>query len=151
ELFGTRLRYSGASIGYQLAAPVAGGLAPLIATGLTQLFPGQRWPLAVYIALLSAISLACVLRLSETSRRSLPGQEQLRLGERAPPASADGVGTRPGRDRREGLPAPAGSKRAVSVRQWSCILLPAQHRQVGARPWRQHTDLARHSQDAGRA
>ncbi len=71
ELFGTRLRYSGASIGYQLAAPVAGGLAPLIATALTQLFPGQRWPLAGYVALISAVSLACVLRLSETSRQSL--------------------------------------------------------------------------------
>jgi len=76
ELFGTRLRYSGASIGYQLAAPVAGGLAPLIATGLTQFLPGQRWPLAAYIALLSVISLACVLHLSETSRRSL--QEHVR-------------------------------------------------------------------------
>ena len=28
ELFGTRLRYTGASLGYQLAAPFAGGLAP---------------------------------------------------------------------------------------------------------------------------
>ncbi|HWG46635.1 MAG TPA: MFS transporter, partial [Gemmataceae bacterium] len=34
ELFGTRLRYTGASIGYQLAAPVAGGSAPLIAAWL---------------------------------------------------------------------------------------------------------------------
>jgi MFS transporter, MHS family, shikimate and dehydroshikimate transport protein len=74
ELFGTRLRYSGASLGYQLAAPVAGGLAPLIATELTQLFPGQRWPLAAYIAGLSAVSLACVLGLAETSRRPLEGE-----------------------------------------------------------------------------
>ena len=81
ELFGTRLRYSGASIGYQLAAPIAGGLAPLIATALTQMFPGQRWPLAAYIALLAAVSLACVLRLSETSRRSLQEQEEARPGE----------------------------------------------------------------------
>src|SRR5947199_9311795 len=29
--FGTRSRYSGASLGYQLAAPFAGGLAPIIA------------------------------------------------------------------------------------------------------------------------
>ncbi|MCC6419474.1 MAG: MHS family MFS transporter [Gemmataceae bacterium] len=71
ELFGTRLRYSGASIGSQLAAPLAGGLAPLIATALLQLAPGQRWPLAAYIALLALVSLACVLRLAETSRRSL--------------------------------------------------------------------------------
>src|SRR5258707_15283315 len=31
ERFGTRSRYSGASLGYQLAAPFAGGLAPIIA------------------------------------------------------------------------------------------------------------------------
>lgn len=73
RLFGTRLRYSGASIGYQLAAPFAGGLAPLIATQLTELFPGQRWPLAAYIALMALVSLVCVLRLAETSRRSLEG------------------------------------------------------------------------------
>ena len=30
ELFGTRLRYTGASLGYQLAAPFAGGLAPML-------------------------------------------------------------------------------------------------------------------------
>ncbi len=78
ELFGTRLRYSGASISYQLAAPFAGGLAPLIATALALAFPGQRWPLAGYIVLLSIISLACVLRLAETSRRSLEGPSQPR-------------------------------------------------------------------------
>ena len=34
ELFGTRVRYSGASLGYQLASVFAGGFAPLIATAL---------------------------------------------------------------------------------------------------------------------
>ena len=34
ELFGTKVRYSGVSIGYQLASIVAGGLAPLIAVAL---------------------------------------------------------------------------------------------------------------------
>ena len=37
ELFGTNVRYSGASLGSQLAAPFAGGLAPLIATALLEL------------------------------------------------------------------------------------------------------------------
>src|SRR5262249_5185626 len=53
ELFGTRLRYSGASISYQLAAPFAGGLAPLIAAGLSRQFPGLYWPLALYIIMIS--------------------------------------------------------------------------------------------------
>lgn len=73
ELFGTRLRYTGASIGYQFAAPVAGGLAPLIAATLVETFPGQYWPLALYIVLMSLASLGCVLLLAETSRKDLRG------------------------------------------------------------------------------
>jgi MFS family permease len=71
ELFGTRLRYTGASIGYQLAAPVAGGSAPLIAAWLVHAFPGQSWPLAIYIVVICTLSLACVLSLTETSRNDL--------------------------------------------------------------------------------
>jgi MFS family permease len=71
ELFGTWLRYTGASIGYQLAAPLAGGLAPLIAAWLVQLFPQQHWPLATYIILISVLSLVCVHFLAETSRKDL--------------------------------------------------------------------------------
>jgi metabolite-proton symporter len=71
ELFGTRLRYTGASIGYQLAAPLAGGLAPLIAAWLVKVFPQQAWPLATYIILISVLSLACVHGLAETSRKDL--------------------------------------------------------------------------------
>jgi metabolite-proton symporter len=71
ELFGTRLRYSGASIGYQLAAPIAGGLAPIIASSLAELFPGEFEPLALYVILISLISLECVWALAETSRKDL--------------------------------------------------------------------------------
>jgi MFS family permease len=75
ELFGTRLRYTGASIGYQLAAPVAGGLSPLLAAWLVARFPDQFWPLAVYIILISIVSLACVQLLAETSRKDLGAAE----------------------------------------------------------------------------
>jgi MFS transporter, MHS family, shikimate and dehydroshikimate transport protein len=71
ELFGTRLRYTGASIGYQLAAPIAGGSAPLIAASLAHAFPGQSWLLAVYVAGVSTLSLVCVYFLAETSRNDL--------------------------------------------------------------------------------
>ncbi len=71
ELFSTRLRCTGASIGYQLAVPIAGGLAPLIAAVLIREFPDQYWPLSGYIVLISAISLYCVHRLAETSHREL--------------------------------------------------------------------------------
>jgi metabolite-proton symporter len=71
ELFGTKLRYSGASIGYQLAAPLAGGVSPLIALALTERFPNQFWPLAAYVIAISIVSLLCVHALAETSRRDL--------------------------------------------------------------------------------
>ncbi len=71
ELFGTRLRYTGASLGYQLASPFAGGLAPLIATSLSETFPENYWPLVLYVVFMSSISLACVLALSETSHKDL--------------------------------------------------------------------------------
>ena len=74
ELFGTRLRYTGASLGYQLGAPVAGGLAPIIAATLAEAFPGRTWPLALYVALLAAASLICVLRLAETSRKDISAE-----------------------------------------------------------------------------
>src|SRR5262249_20160728 len=40
ELFSTRVRYTGASITYQLASPLAGGLTPLLAAWLVRASPG---------------------------------------------------------------------------------------------------------------
>src|SRR5207244_4822104 len=71
ELFGTRLRCTGASIGYQLAVPLSGGIAPIVATVLLNALPGQYWQLAAYVIVNSVISLACVLRLAETSRKDI--------------------------------------------------------------------------------
>jgi metabolite-proton symporter len=71
ELFGTRLRYTGASLGYQLAAPIAGGSAPLIAAWLAHTFPGQSWLLAVCLMAIGTFSLVCVHFLAETSRKDL--------------------------------------------------------------------------------
>jgi metabolite-proton symporter len=71
ELFGTRVRYSGASLGYQLASPFAGGLAPLIATGLLQWSDGRPWPVAVYLIAMVLITLVSVYQAAETSRREL--------------------------------------------------------------------------------
>jgi MFS transporter, MHS family, shikimate and dehydroshikimate transport protein len=44
ELFGTRVRYSGTSLGYQLASVFAGGFAPLIAAALLNGRTGRPWP-----------------------------------------------------------------------------------------------------------
>jgi MHS family shikimate/dehydroshikimate transporter-like MFS transporter len=71
ELFGTRLRYTGASLGYQLASPFAGGLAPIIAAALVEQFPGHFWPLAAYVIGTAVISLVSVYLLAETSHKDL--------------------------------------------------------------------------------
>jgi len=71
ELFGTEVRYSGASVGYQLASPLAGGLAPLIATALLHWSGGQAWPVAVYLIVLAVITIFSVWLAAETYRIEL--------------------------------------------------------------------------------
>ena len=71
ELFGTRVRYSGASLGYQLASPLAGGLAPLIATALLAKFDGQYWPVSLYLIGMAAITILSVWLAEETNLKSL--------------------------------------------------------------------------------
>lgn len=71
ELFGTDVRYTGASIGYQLASPLAGGLAPLISTALLAWSGGEPWPVAVYMMVMAAITLVSVWLAAETHRMEL--------------------------------------------------------------------------------
>jgi MFS transporter, MHS family, shikimate and dehydroshikimate transport protein len=71
ELFGTRVRYSGASLGYQLASPLAGGLAPLIATALLGWSTGEPWPVALYLIGMAVITLVSVWLAEETHRKGL--------------------------------------------------------------------------------
>ena len=56
EAFTPRLRYSGASLGYQLASIIAGGPAPIIATALFAAY-GSGYAVAAYIAVLALITL----------------------------------------------------------------------------------------------
>jgi len=55
EAFTPRLRYSGASLGYQLASIIAGGPAPLIATWLFATYH-SGYAISIYIAVLAVIS-----------------------------------------------------------------------------------------------
>jgi MFS family permease len=56
EAFTPRLRYSGASLGYQLASVIAGGPAPLIATALFAAYH-SGYAISIYIAVCAVISL----------------------------------------------------------------------------------------------
>lgn len=71
ELFGTDVRYSGASIGYQLASPLAGGIAPLLATALLKWSDGAAWPVAVYLLVLASLTMLSVWLAAETHRADL--------------------------------------------------------------------------------
>jgi metabolite-proton symporter len=73
ELFGTRVRYSGASLGYQLSSVIAGGLSPLIATDLLRR-TGQYWPIAIYIIGLAVITAASVYWAAETAHDDIGGE-----------------------------------------------------------------------------
>jgi metabolite-proton symporter len=66
ELFGVRVRYSGASLGYQLSSVVAGGLSPLIAAGLLRHF-GASWPISLFIIGMSAVTTLSVYLATETA------------------------------------------------------------------------------------
>jgi metabolite-proton symporter len=64
ELFGTRVRYSGASLGAQLASVVAGGLSPFIATALLARY--GRNALALYVIGMALVTIVAVYIASES-------------------------------------------------------------------------------------
>lgn len=71
ELFGPKVRYSGASIGAQLGAIVAGGFTPFIAKGLTTL-DNNNWTLvATYVVVAALVAAYAAWRAPETSKRDL--------------------------------------------------------------------------------
>ena len=65
ELFGTRVRYTGASLGCQVSAALSGGFAPIIATALLG-WAGATWPVSLYLVALGVVALVAVLAAGET-------------------------------------------------------------------------------------
>jgi metabolite-proton symporter len=70
ELFGTRVRYSGAALGSNIAAALSGGFSPLIAAALLA-WAGASWSVSLYVMVLSVLSLLSVLATPETARTRL--------------------------------------------------------------------------------
>ena len=64
ERFGTSIRYSGASLGYQLASITAGGPAPLIAVALLAAYHSFV-PVSIYIAIMALIAFVATLLLKD--------------------------------------------------------------------------------------
>jgi MHS family shikimate/dehydroshikimate transporter-like MFS transporter len=71
ELFSTRVRYSGASLGYQLASAVAGGFAPVIAVALLSAYGYPA--VALYMIVMALITITAVYLATETYQRDISG------------------------------------------------------------------------------
>jgi MFS family permease len=70
ESFRSRVRYSGASLGYQLASVTAGGPAPLIATALFARYH-TGYSIAVYMALCALVSIVSVNLMTDRTNRGI--------------------------------------------------------------------------------
>jgi MHS family shikimate/dehydroshikimate transporter-like MFS transporter len=70
ELFGTRTRYSGASLGFQIGAAISGGLTPFVAASFVRT-GGATWPISIYLIVLALISLAAAVAAPETAGKPL--------------------------------------------------------------------------------
>ncbi|MFI0350045.1 MFS transporter [Actinomadura sp. 9N407] len=70
EMFDTRVRYTGASMGSQLASIIAGAMAPIIAVQLLKDFDSAI-PIAVYVCLAAALTTLTVAVIKETRGRDL--------------------------------------------------------------------------------
>jgi len=76
EAFTGRLRYSGASLGYQLASVIAGGPAPLIAAALFAKYH-SGYAIAVYIAVCAVLSLISAAMLGDYTNQDISQEHHL--------------------------------------------------------------------------
>ncbi|TFD47944.1 MFS transporter [Cryobacterium sp. Hh11] len=91
EMFPTRMRYSGVSLGYQVTSVVAGSIAPIIAVSLLSAFDSSV-PVAIYLAVACLLTALVVLTLKETRGLSLHDIDAADAAESADRAAADLAG-----------------------------------------------------------
>ena len=70
EAFTPRLRYSGASLGYQLASIIAGGPAPFISAWLFSTYH-SAFPIGLYVCVCAAISICAALLLPDQTNKDI--------------------------------------------------------------------------------
>ena len=66
EMFPPKLRYSGASLGYQIAAPLGGGLVPLAAAAIVGM-SGATWAVSLLMIGIASVTIVAVLFAPETT------------------------------------------------------------------------------------
>jgi MHS family shikimate/dehydroshikimate transporter-like MFS transporter len=67
EMFPPNVRYSGASLGYQLAAPIGGGLVPVIAAAIVGRNGGATWPISGLMIAIALVTMLAVMFARETA------------------------------------------------------------------------------------
>ncbi len=71
ELFGTKVRYPGISLRFQIDAAIGGGMTPLMAAAVAGWSNGATWPIPTFMILLSVASVVAVLSSRERSGESI--------------------------------------------------------------------------------
>ena len=71
ELFSARLRYSGASLGFQVGAALSGGLTPLIAASLMAWAGGATWPVSLFLIVCALITATATFVAPEMANKEL--------------------------------------------------------------------------------
>jgi len=79
ESFDTNVRYTGISLGFQLAN-IIGGLTPMIATSLVATAGGKSWPISLFLMLACLVTIGCVLLTKERAGRALTEPELAEAG-----------------------------------------------------------------------
>jgi MFS family permease len=84
ELFGSRYRYAGVTVGREFSAVLGGGIAPMICSGLLAAFSNSWWPVAIYMMIMMCASFLGAwfspetrgrdLNLPEDAQRARPGK-----------------------------------------------------------------------------
>ena len=88
ELFGSRYRYSGVTLGREISAVIGGGIAPLLGSALLTLFLDSWIPIAVYMAITMLVSFLATFTAPETVNRDLTLLTDAEDGEARPVVTA---------------------------------------------------------------
>lgn len=91
EMFGTSIRYTGATMGYQFAALLGGGFTPLVASALLASRPTST-PLVLLAIGCGVVTILCIWRVRETKGEDLRHTVTASAGLHASPAATDGSG-----------------------------------------------------------
>jgi hypothetical protein len=75
EIFGSRYRYAGVTLGREFSSIIGGGIAPMVCAGLLGLFSNSWIPVAIYMSLTMLVSFIATRLSPETVNRDLTDPE----------------------------------------------------------------------------